>query len=161
MKKLIVAAVAAVSLSGGALAVAALAPIAIASAQDSALQQETSDATAKAEPKSKPQRRAAVRARVKARAGTRTGALAEHLGMTPEALKQELRSGKSLAEIAGPKTQELVAALTAKANARIDSALAAGKIDEARATAMREKVGPFIERLVNAKRHVGSPARPN
>ena len=91
----------------------------------------------------------------------RTGALAEYLGMTPDALKQELRSGKSLAEIAGPKTPGLVEALTTKANARIDAALAAGKIDEARATAMRAKVAPFVERLVNAKRPVGSAATPN
>lgn len=152
MKKIIVAAVAAASLSAGALAVAAVAPIGIASAQDSGQQQTAPDGTAEATPKTKAERRAAVRGRIKQRVAARRGAIAEYLGLTPEALKQELQSGKSLAEIAGPKTQGLIEMLTAKANARIDTALAAGKIDEARAAALKDKVGPAVERLVNAKR---------
>jgi hypothetical protein len=151
MKKLIIAAVAAASLSGGAMAFVALAPIGIASAQDSGQPPTAPDSTTNTAPKTKPERRAA-RARIKQRVTARRGEIAEYLGLTPEALGQELRSGKSLAEIAGPQTQGLVELLTAKADARIDAALAAGKIDESRAAALEAKVGPAIERLVNAKR---------
>ena len=159
MKKMIVAAVAAASLSGGAIAIAALAPIGIASAQDSGQPQTAPDATAKTTPKSKPERRAAIRACIKQGVSTRQAEIAEYLGITPEALKQELRSGKSLAEIAGPKTQGLVDMLTAKANARIDAALAAGKIDTTRAAALKDKAGTLIDRLVNAKRPVRTAAK--
>jgi hypothetical protein len=160
MKKLIVAAVAAASLSGGALAVAALAPIAIASAQDAGQPQTAPDATAKTAPQTKQERRAAARARIKQGVTTRRAEIAEYLGLTPEALKQELQSGKSLAEIAGPKTQGLIDMLTAKANARIDAALLAGKIDAPRAAALKDKAGTLIERLVNAKRPVHTATTP-
>ena len=160
MRKLIVAAVAAASLSGGALAVAALAPIGIASAQDSGQPPTAPDATPNTAPKAKPERRAAARARIKQGVRTRRAEIAEYLGLTPEALKQELQSGKSLAEIAGPKTQGLIDMLTAKANARIDAALAAGKIDESRAAALKDKVGTLIERLVNAERPLRTAAKP-
>jgi hypothetical protein len=159
MKKMIVAAVAAASLSGGAIAIAALAPIGIASAQDSGQPQTDPDAPAKTTPKSKLERRAGARARIKERVSTRHAAIAEYLGITPEALKQELRSGKSLAEIAGPKTQGLIDMLTTKANARIDAALAGGKIDATRAAALKDKTGPLVERLVNAKRPVRTAAK--
>ena len=159
MKKMIVAAVAAASLSGGAIAIAALAPIGIASAQESGQPQTAPEATAKTAPKSKSERRAAARARVKQGVSTRHAETAEYLGLTPEALKQELRSGKSLAEIAGPKTQGLVEMLTTKANARIDAALAAGKIDATRTAALKDKAGTAIERLVNAKRPVRTAAK--
>jgi hypothetical protein len=151
MKKLIVAAVAAASLTGGAMAFAALAPIGIASAQDSGQQLTAPDSTTNTAPKTAPERRGA-RARIKQRVTARRDEIADYLGLTPEALRQELQSGKSLAEIAGPKTQGLVELLTAKADARIDAALAAGRIDESRAAALEAKVGPAIERLINAKR---------
>ena len=160
MRKMIVAAVAAASLSGGALAGAVLAPIGIASAQDAGQAQSTPDAAAEPTAKPKAQRRAAVRARVKQRVASRRGEIAEYLGITPEAFKQERQAGKSLAEIAGPKTEGLIDMLTAKADARIDAALAAGKIDEARAATLKDKAATAIERLVNAKRPVATTAQP-
>jgi hypothetical protein len=159
MKKMIVAAVAAASLSGGALAVAALSPIGIASAQEAEQPPDTPDATAEATPKPRAQRRAAVRERVEQRVSSRRGEIAEYLGLTPEALRQELKSGKSLAEIAGPNAQGLVDMLTAKAHARIDAAVAAGKIDEARATTLKEKAATAVQRLVDAERPVARAAR--
>jgi hypothetical protein len=158
MKKMIVAMVAAASLTGGAVAVATLAPIAIASAQESGQPPTSADPPTTAVPAPKAGRRAAVRARVEQRVSRRRGEVAAYLGLTPAALKQELQSGKSLAEIAGPKAQGLVEMLTAKANTRIDAALAAGKIDDARAAALKAKVTPAIERLVNAKRPSRSAA---
>ncbi|HUP75567.1 MAG TPA: hypothetical protein VM282_21175 [Acidimicrobiales bacterium] len=160
MRKMIVAAVAAASLSGGALVVAALAPIGIASAQDAGQTQSTPDATAEPTAKPKAQRRAAARARVQQRVMSRRGEIAEYLGLTPEALKQERQAGKSLAEIAGPKTEGLIDMLTAKAGARIDAALAAGSIDEARALTLKDRVATAIERLVNAKPPVATTAPP-
>ena len=90
---------------------------------------------------------------------SRRGEIAEYLGLTPEALRQELKSGKSLAEIAGPNAQGLVDMLTAKAHARIDAAVAAGKIDEARATTLKEKAATAVQRLVDAERPVARAAR--
>jgi hypothetical protein len=159
-RKMIVAAVAAASLSGGALVVTALAPIGIASAQDAGQAQTSPDATAESTAKPKAQRRSAVRARVKQRVAARRGEIAEYLGITPDALKQERQAGKSLAEIAGPKTEGLIDLLTAKADARIEAALAAGKIDEARAATLKDKAATAIERLVNAKRPVATTAQP-
>jgi len=156
MKKMIVAAVAAASLTGGAVAFAALAPIGIASAQDQGQQQTAPDpatpttpATPKA-PKTKAARRAKVRARLRQGATTRREEIATFLGITPDELTQQLRAGKSLADIAGPKTQSLVEMLTAKADTRIDAALAAKKIDADRAAALKTKAAAAIERLVNA-----------
>jgi hypothetical protein len=154
MKKMLVAAVAAVSLSGGAAAFAVFAPVGVASAQDAGQQQTTPGATTQTAPKTKPARRAVVRKRLAQRVTTRRDEIASYLGITPEALKQERQSGKSLAEIAGPKTQGLVDMLTAKANDRIDAALAANKIDAARAATLKTKAATAIERLVNAKRPV-------
>jgi len=165
MKKIIVAAVAAASLTGGAVAFAALPPIGIASAQGQGTQQTapetatpTTPATPKA-PKTKAARRAKIRARIKERATTRRDEVATFLGITPEDLTQQLRSGKSLAEIAGPKTQSLVEMLTTKANTRIDAALAADKIDAERAATLKTKAAAAIERLVNAKHPVGTARR--
>lgn len=156
MRKLIVAAVAAASLSGGAVAVAALAPIGVASAQDAPTTSDAPPTTkAPATPKVKPRVRAAVRARLGRRPGTHRGEIASYLGLTPEALRQELRSGKSLAEIAGAKTPGLVEMLTNNANERIDAALESGRIDAARAAKLKEHVGAMVERLVNAKKQVG------
>jgi hypothetical protein len=158
MRKLIVAAVAAASLTGGVAAFATLAPIGIASAQDAGQPQTTPDTAAPdtpktpRAPKAKVTRRAAVRGRVKERAATRRDEIAAYLGITTEDLTQQLRAGKSLAEIAGPKAQGLVEMLTAKANARIDAALDAQKIDADRAAAMKAKAAALIERLVNAAR---------
>ncbi len=142
MKKMIVAAVAAASLSGGALAFGALAPIGMVSAHEAE------------------QPQAAARERVEHRVASRRGEIAEYLGLTPEALRQELKAGKTLAEIAGPKAEGLVDLLTAKAQTRIEAALATGKIDEARAATLKEKAGRAVERLVNAKRPAGTAVRP-
>ena len=49
--------------------------------------------------------------------------------------------------------------LTTKANARIDAAVSAGKIDATRAAALKDKAGTLIERLVNAKRPVRTAAK--
>ena len=152
MKKWLVGVVAAASLTGGAVAFAMVAPVGIASAQGGTQQQTTPDPTTQTAPKTKPLRRAALRKLIKQRGVTRDE-IATYLGITPDVLKQDLQSGKSLADIAGAKTQGLVDMLTAKADDRIEAALAANKIDASRAATLKTKAVTVIERLVNAKRH--------
>ncbi len=66
---------------------------------------------------------------------------AEYLGLTGEQLKEQLKSGKSLAKIAattpGKSRDGLIAALTNAAEAEIKAALAAGKITPAQAEEAR------------------------
>jgi hypothetical protein len=165
MRKMIITAVAAASLTGGAVAFAALAPIGIASAQDQGQQQTAPDPATAATPaplkaaKTKAARRAKIRARLEQGATSRRDEVATFLGITPDELTQQLRSGKSVAEIAGPKTQSLIEMLTTKVDARIDAALAAKKIDADRAATLKTKAAAAIERLVNAKRRVGTTRR--
>lgn len=93
----------------------------------------------------------------------------EHLGLTEKALGEQLRSGKSLAEIAGadakPETtrETLIAAITAPAAARLAELKAAGKLTEAQAVAATAQLGSAAQKIVDAKRDIrkgDSPAKP-
>jgi len=80
-------------------------------------------------------------------------AAAAYLGVTPVALRGELRSGKSLAAVAtarGKSIAGLKAALVAAIKTRIDAAKAAGKLDAARAARLLERAPQLVERMVNA-----------
>lgn len=94
---------------------------------------------------------------------------ATHLGLTEKALGEQLRSGKSLAEIAGadakPETtrETLIAAIGAPAAARLAELKAAGKLTEAQAVAATARLGSAAQKIVDAKRDIrkgDSPARP-
>ena len=81
-------------------------------------------------------------------------AAAAYLGVTPVALRTELRSGKSLAQIAtakGKSVDGLETALVAAIKTKVDAAKAAGKIDAARADRLLQRAPRLVERLVNAK----------
>ena len=83
-------------------------------------------------------------------------AAAAYLGVTPVALRTELRSGKSLAQIAtakGKSVDGLKTALVAAIKTKVDAAKAAGKLDAARADRLLQRAPQLIERLVNAKPH--------
>ena len=73
-------------------------------------------------------------------------------------MKQQLRSGKSLGEIAdgtaGKSRDGLLADLDAKAKTRIDAAVAAGTITQAQADELLPKVNDGIVKVVD---HKGSP----
>lgn len=93
----------------------------------------------------------------------------EHLGLTEKALGEQLRSGKSLADIADsdskPETtrESLVAAISAPATAKLAELKAAGKLTEAQATAATAQLGSAVAKIVDAKRDVkkgASPAKP-
>jgi hypothetical protein len=62
-------------------------------------------------------------------------AAATYLGVTEDALKTQVKAGKSLAQIAdataGKSSAGLIAALTATVQAKLDAAVAAGKLTPA------------------------------
>ena len=81
-----------------------------------------------------------------------------YLGLPADQVKQQLRAGKSLGEIAnataGKSRDGLLADLDAKAKDRIQAAVAAGTITQAQADQLTPKVDDGIVKLVD---HKGSP----
>ena len=80
---------------------------------------------------------------------------ARYVGLTRAQLAAELRAGKSLAEVAtarGTSVDGLEAALVAPLKRKLDRAVAAGRLDAARAAAMLQRAEARIERLVQRKR---------
>jgi len=81
-----------------------------------------------------------------------------YLGLPADQVKQQLRAGKSLGEIAnataGKSRDGLLADLDAKAKDRIQAAVAAGTITQAQADQLTPKVDEGIVKLVD---HKGSP----
>ncbi len=80
------------------------------------------------------------------------GIVADTIGIDRKTLRQEIRSGKTIAEIAtahGVDPQSVVDALVAAANQRIDTAVAHGRITAERAARIKERVSDRIARLVN------------
>jgi hypothetical protein len=87
-------------------------------------------------------------------------AAAVYLGMTPVALRKELRSGKSLAQVAtakGKSVDGLKAALVAAIKTRVDAAKAAGKLNAARADRLLQRAPQLVERVVNATPRARAP----
>lgn len=90
----------------------------------------------------------------------------EHLGLTEKALGEQLRSGKSLAEVAGtdskPETtrESLIAAITAPASARLAELKASGKLTEAQAVAAAAQLRSAAEKIVDARRDVRKGTTP-
>jgi polyhydroxyalkanoate synthesis regulator phasin len=75
------------------------------------------------------------------------------IGVEPDALRDGLRDGQSLAEIAadaGIERQELVDALVAKGEELLDTAVEEGVIDEERAAEIEAELPEHVERLVDA-----------
>ena len=81
----------------------------------------------------------------------RLGPLASYLGITPQELRSELRSGKSLAQIAtahGKTVDGLVGAITQKAKERLDKAVANGKLTRERADQILARLTDAVEQAV-------------
>jgi hypothetical protein len=101
---------------------------------------------------------ATPRARGRHMRGARGGLLnaaGSYLGLTNAQLATELRSGKSLAEVATAKNKSvdgLKQALLAALKQKVDAAVAAGRLDAARAQKVLERAPAHIERLVNRSR---------
>ena len=80
------------------------------------------------------------------------GIVAETVGIDRKELRTELRSGKTIAEIAtahGVDPQTVVDALVDAANQRVDRAAANGRITAERAAKIKERLPERITRLVN------------
>jgi ribosome-binding protein aMBF1 (putative translation factor) len=79
----------------------------------------------------------------------------DYLGLSQADLLKALREGKTLGEIAptiaGKNKVDLVAKITATANAKIDKALTDGKLTADQATAVKAQVGPAVTALVDRK----------
>ena len=91
-------------------------------------------------------------------------AAADYLGVTEAELRAELRSGKSLADVArdhGKSVGGLVTTLVAAAKEKLDEAVAAGRITQARANEVLAGLEERITDLVNMTglggRHLGGP----
>jgi polyhydroxyalkanoate synthesis regulator phasin len=81
----------------------------------------------------------------------RLGPVARYLGITPQELHTELRSGKSLAQVAtahGKTVEGLVDAITAKAKERLDKAVASGKLTRQRADEILARLTDAVEKAV-------------
>lgn len=79
---------------------------------------------------------------------------AAYLDLTPVALRKELSSGKSLAQVAtakGKSVDALESALVSALRSKVQAAKTAGKVDAARADALLQRAPQLVERLVNAK----------
>jgi hypothetical protein len=84
-------------------------------------------------------------------------AAAAYLDLTPVALRKELGSGKSLAQVAtakGKSVDGLKSALVAAIKTKVDAAKAAGKLDATRAARLLDRAPRLVERMVNAKPRV-------
>ena len=87
-------------------------------------------------------------------------AAAAYLDVTPAALRRELRSGKSLAQVATAKSKSvdgLKQALLAAITSKVQAAKTAGKLDAARADRLLQRAPQLVERMVNATPRAHGP----
>lgn len=86
---------------------------------------------------------------------------AQTIGIEVQELKDGLKSGKTVAEVAsenGSSGDAVIAALVSKANAAIDQAVADGKLDASKAEEAKAKAAERITKFVNegGPRHQGA-----
>ncbi|HET9729096.1 MAG TPA: hypothetical protein VFR41_06720 [Acidimicrobiia bacterium] len=77
---------------------------------------------------------------------------AQTIGIDAKALVQELRAGKSVADVAtehGVQPQTVIDALVQAATTKINAAHDAGKLTDAQTTKLLAKLPDFVARLVN------------
>lgn len=85
---------------------------------------------------------------------------AAYLGLTPVALRGELRSGKSLAQVATAKSKSvdgLESALLNALRSKVEAAKAAGKLDVTRADRLLQRAPQLVERIVNSTPRAHAP----
>lgn len=114
--------------------------------EDGTLTQAQADKVAAAIKEARPFKGGPGRHHVKL--GAAIDGVAEILGITEADLKAQLRDGKTLAEIAGDKSDELIDALVAKSAARIDEAVANDKLTAEQGTALKAKLEARITTMV-------------
>src|SRR5262245_21952105 len=77
---------------------------------------------------------------------------ARTIGITPRALVQEVRGGRTIAQVAtehGVQPQAVIDALEAAATKRLDAARAANRITAERAARLKQRLAAAIPRIVN------------
>jgi hypothetical protein len=80
-------------------------------------------------------------------------AAGQALGLGPAELRDRLRQGKTLTQVAqelGKDPAAVQGALQAALQARLDQAVAAGRVPAERVDAMKARLGQMAERLMNA-----------
>lgn len=73
------------------------------------------------------------------------------IGIAPEALKEALKGGQSIAQVAkahGVDPQKVVDALVAAGNAKVDEAVKAGKVPAERAGKIKQRLPKVAKRIV-------------
>jgi len=80
------------------------------------------------------------------------------LGISLDTVKSRMKSGESLAQIAGDKKDALITALSAEVNKQIDAAVAAGKVSAAQAAAQKAKTTERVTAMVNNLKYKGYKA---
>jgi urease accessory protein UreF len=91
------------------------------------------------------------------------GALAQFLGLTPQELGEQIRSGKSLAEVAqgkGKSRDDLKTFLTNQAKTRFSAAVTAGRLTQAQADQMLAKMTANLDTMIDHKGQPGKGPRP-
>lgn len=83
------------------------------------------------------------------------------LNMTPKELKAQLKSGKSIADVAGANLDAVKAQITKDAKAKLDAAVAGNKLTQAQADTALQKLTDSLDKILNAKRGTApAPAAP-
>jgi hypothetical protein len=86
------------------------------------------------------------------------GEIAEILGLEGSEMREALRNGSSIAELAeaqGVDTADIVEAIVARAEERLDAAVENGRIDDAQAAEMLTQAAERAEGLVNGEIEFG------
>lgn len=176
-KKALTATALAGAIGLGSLGVAALNPLGIAGAQDSGstgtaqvqrhgkgakfvdstLQSLVQDGTITQDQATKIEQRLKERfqggrAKVREFAKEAMQTAADTIGISPEQLRDQLKSGKSVAQVAtdnNVEPQKVVDAIVAKVNAKIDQAVTDGKLTQEQADQMKSKAPQRVSELVD------------
>ncbi len=77
---------------------------------------------------------------------------ADALNMTPEDLRAELKSGKSIADVAGTNIGAVKTRITEDAQTKLDAAVAAGKLTQAQADKALDALTNNLDKIVNKTR---------
>ena len=147
MKKLVASALVGASIVGGAASLAALPAQAQTSSPDQTQQAQPDKPDHKGNGQHQGRRHRLAKAAIKTSADT--------IGIDAKDLLKELKAGKSIADVAtehGVNPQAVVDAIVAKVNAKVDEAVAAGKITADKGNEIKAKAPEKVTKLVNAHR---------
>ncbi len=142
MRKLLATTAAGLTLLGGSIAVAATGLTGVASAQSST--PTTSAQPATGQKGEHANRRQVAKAALKE--------VAKDLGMAPKDLLTELRSGKTINQVAqekGVPSQTIVDDLVGKVDARVDKAVSEGKLTQQQGDTIKAKAPERIAKLMD------------